>query len=720
MCWKECVVRNKNKSGIMKTVILLNKKIEVIDIPIPNCNESEVLVKNLYSSISVGSEITAREQSNASLMKLLKKKGIIEKGVKHIKKHGLSETLKGVRKEQRKNIINSLGYSSCGEVISTGKNITDISVGDIVACGGTKYASHSEYVVVPRNLVVKVPEDVHPRDASFATIGSIVLQAIRRANVGIGDKVAVVGLGLLGQIACQILHNSSCRLIGIDIDDDRVKKAGEYLEKGFSGNNVSQRVLDYTDNVGVDCVILFASTLSSKPINDAMKMCRKKGRIVIVGQVGLELERSDFYQKELDIVMSTSYGAGRYDRRYEEKGIDYPLPYVRWTENRNMEEFLQLLRTGKVDMSVLVWKTFVIDDAESAYDELRNKEIMCATFKYTKKILQVNNNEILRFSETKIDGLINVGLIGCSGFAKKVSLPNITKNPKYHLVALQSSSGLNARETAKKYKPDYYDTSYNKIFVDKKINLVFVTGKHNQHGVLVKKALQSGKHVFVEKPICIDEKELDKIEKLLSETELNLCVGWNRRVAPFVDSIKDYILKNGLLSHGIMANFRINSRFSEDSWMFDNEESGSLVIGECCHWIDLMSYIMQSSPRSVNAYALDANNIICNMKYKNGSIGSIMYSTFANKNYPKERFDIFGYKTNIYMDNWKELLIEGEKTIRENAKSKNRGWKNLIDEYAEFLLGNRECGNLPVNQSAIDSMRLTFRIFDKLHEVDDE
>jgi len=702
----------------VKTLVLVNGKMQVINIPIPNYGDNEVLVKNMYSAVSAGSEIKAVEKSNAGLVKSLREKVSVKDGISHIKTYGITKTLKEIKKEKKRiTTSKSMGYSSCGKVIKIGRNITDISLGDMVACGGAEVATHSEYVVVPRNLLVKIPEDICLKYASFATIGSIVLQAIRRAEVEIGSRVAIIGLGLLGQIACQILSNSGCNVIGIDIDEERVKLANKLgLKCGFVSNNrLVEKIQAHTNNVGVDCVILFASTSSSKPINDAMQMCRKKGKIVIVGFIGMDLERADFYKKELDIVMSTAYGPGRYDRQYEEKGIDYPIAYVRWTANRNMEEFLRLIKNKKIDLDFLIDKTFSLNDAQEAYQQLKDKEIIGAVFKYSDDESSLSKTYRLRRFQSKKG--INVGLIGCGRFVKKVHLPNILNISDYHLCGVQSKSGLNAKETAERFNADYYTTDYEKILEDDNIDLIFITTTHNLHASLVLKSIKAGKHVFVEKPLCINEHDLEKIEREISKSNTSLCVGWNRRFAPSIQFAKRYIQNNDLLKKGLIINFRINSGFSKtDSiWMFDNEVSGGCIVGECCHWFDLMNYFMESKPRMISAYSLDSNNIVSNIKYANGSIGSVTYSIIGNNRYPKERLDIFGNNVVIYIDNYKSTLIEGYKTINKKYLRVDKGHYALIENYAKFLRGEYEGNDLPINQTAIDSMKLTFEIAKTLY-----
>jgi len=709
----------------MKQVFNLSGKTVVIDVPIPAINDYEILIRNIYSAVSSGTETASIESAKGSLIsRALKERELISQGLEILKEYGLLKTIERIK--EQKHTIHSLGYSCCGEVIKVGKKINDISVGDHVACGGA-YANHAEFVAAPRNLAAKIPEGVDFQSASFTTIGAISLQGIRRANVHIGDYVAVIGLGLLGQIASQILTSFGCKVIGVDIDENKVNLAIKLgLKKGFvSDEKLVEKILDYTENIGVDSVIIYAATKSSEPVNTAMKICRKKGIVVVVGAVGMDLKRDEFYKKELDFRISTSYGPGRYDSQYEEKGIDYPIEYVRWTENRNMKEFVRMLKENLINLKPLINREYPISEAFNAYNFLQNeKEIIGMVFSYPhKNEIKITSKLFVSKSNIK-KGRINVGVIGCGSFAQSYHLPNVIKNPLLNLTAVSSKTGTNAKTVAEKYMANYCTTNYYEIIDDENIDLIIISTRHNLHAQMVLEGIKAGKHIFVEKPLCLTENELCEIETAFQESKVNLCVGFNRRFAPIIVEAKKYISEYRLLEKGLLISIRINSAgMNKEHWINDPEEGGGAIIGEACHFFDLMNYFSESKPIDIQVSMLsskdesivDWNNIIANIKYNNGVLGSILYSTLATTKYPKERFEFFGKNTVIFVDDYKNILIEGYDTIKDNFNLIKKGHFELLDNYTKYLLGDLENSNqLPINEIAFDSMKLTFEILGNL------
>ena len=460
----------------MKQVFLKGKEVIVEDVPLPLYNENEMLVANAYSAISVGTERSVITKGKGpSVIGVLKSTALIRKALGYVKKKGVRGTVSAVR--EFREAFAPLGYSSAGVVRAVGKNVTDINVGDRVACAGGGKANHAEVVAVPRNLATKIPEGVDFEEASFTTLGAIAMQGIRRAGRQFGETMVILGVGLLGQLAVQIAKAAGYEVIAIDKDSERIelaKKMGADLGLIVGKHDIEKEVLYYTNGIGADAVVIYAATPSSEPANLAMRLARKKGRIVIVGDVGMNLERPVLYEKELDFLMSTSYGPGRYDPLYEEKGIDYPVEYVRWTENRNLQAFLDLLKNRKVSVKPLIDAIFPVEGAKEAYKLIVKgaKRPLGVVLKYdpskyfttTGKVVSVKRT--IEINPRIIEGKINVALIGAGRFAKGTLLPRMSRIPDYHLRAICSTKGINAKEVALKYNAEYYTTDYKEVLED--------------------------------------------------------------------------------------------------------------------------------------------------------------------------------------------------------------------------------------------------------------
>ncbi|MBE9593421.1 MAG: bi-domain-containing oxidoreductase, partial [Proteobacteria bacterium] len=491
----------------MKQIFTQSGNIVTEEVPAPVCGDNEVLVRNVHSLISAGTE-SASLQSGKGVVgiasKAINNPELVHKAIEMARREGLRKTIKVIKGQTDK--LNSLGYSSSGVVLEVGKDITDIAVGDRVACAGAGYARHAEIISVPRNLVCKIPGNVDFDGAAFTTIGAIAMQGARRAQVQFGDNVVVIGLGLLGQIAGQILKAAGAYVIGIDIMKERVELAKELgADICFvGGKDAVDKVLKYTDGVGADSVIIYAATPSSEPAKQAMQMARKKGKVVVVGAVGMELDRSPFYEKELDFLISCSYGPGRYDPLYEEKGVDYPIGYVRWTENRNMQEFLNMLLEKKVNVKRLIDYTFSIEEAAKAYETLNTeKRPIGVLFRYG----ELTKKELVRKTQLKPPAIktdkINVAVIGAGGFAQAYHLPNLKKIHFYNIKAIVTRTGSNTKKIAEEYDAEYCTTDYKEVLKDEDVNMILIATRHNLHAPIIIEAANAGKHIFVEKPIAM-------------------------------------------------------------------------------------------------------------------------------------------------------------------------------------------------------------------------
>jgi len=711
----------------MKQVALRRGAVTVVNVPPPAYSDNEVLVANAYSAISVGTELSRVMGSRGySLWNVLKDPSLIRKASNYVRKRGIKKGL-SVAKEFRE-ASSALGYSTAGIVIAVGKNITDIGVGDRVTCAGGK-ASHAEIVSVPRNLVAKIPEGVPFEEAAFTTLGAIAMHGIRRANVQFGERVVIFGVGLIGQLAVQIAKAAGCKVIAIDKNSKRVDlavKMGADLGLVVRKHDLETEVLRYTSGIRADGVVIYAATLSSEPVNQAMRMVRKRGKVVVVGSVGMNLERGPFYEREADFLISRSYGPGRYDPLYEEKGIDYPIDYVRWTENRNMQAFLNLVKEKKVDVNPLVSVVFPIEEAEKAYDLLirGKKRPLGILLKYdiSKRFSETGKvvlpERAVEISPRVVKGKINVAVIGAGGFAKGVLLPLMSKIPDYNLKAVVSATGINAKQTALKYGAEYCTTDYREALDDEEVDLVVITTPHNLHYPMIIDAAKARKAVYVEKPMCLREEELDEIVKVVSETKVPLVVGFNRRYAPLILKAKELLMRK---HRPYVINYRVNAGFiPKTRWVQDPEVGGGRIIGECCHFFDLFNYLIESDVEHVTVETVPVNNstvvvndnVAITMRWKDGSLAVLTYTSLGHADLPKERIEIFADGSSIVIDNFREMRLFGFKERGVRLKREDKGHCQQLVELAIFLKGEKS--NIVSFQECIKAMKITFKVWNMM------
>jgi predicted dehydrogenase len=560
-------------------------------------------------------------------------------------------------------------------------------------------------------------------DAAFTTIGAIAMQGIRRAQVQFGDNVVVIGLGLLGQIACQILKAAGAHVIGIDIMKGRVELAKELgADICFvGGKDAVDKVLKYTDGVGVDSVIIYAATSSSEPVKQAMQMVRKKGRVVVVGAVGMELDRSPFYEKELDFLISCSYGPGRYDPLYEEKGVDYPIGYVRWTENRNMQEFLNMLSEKKVNVKRLIDHTFSIEEAANAYETLNTeKRPIGVLFRYrelTKK--EILHKIQLKPSAIKTDK-INVAVVGAGGFAQAYHLPNLKKIHFYNIKATVTRTGSNAKKIAEEYGAEYCTTDYKEVLKDDDVDMIVIATRHNLHAPIIIEAANAGKHIFVEKPIAMNYEDCKKVYDAVVENDVNLTMGFNRRFASLAQKAKRIVERR---KNPLMITYRINSAcMKKEHWINDPVEGGGAIIGEGCHFFDFCNWIVGCNPMQIYAEMIssndesivDANNVISTIRYEDGSVASVIYTTIGDESFSKERIEIFVDGCVITIDDFKDLTVTGLDGKGEKLKRIEKGQFELINEYGKLLKAESRNIDLPSVEDGVKATICSLKVRDAL------
>jgi predicted dehydrogenase len=566
--------------------------------------------------------------------------------------------------------------------------------------------------------MVKIPDGVDDIDASFVTVGAIALQGVRQTVPLLGEKVAVVGLGLLGQLTVQLLKANGCKVIGSDIDPDKMalaKKLG--CDEVCHASVLIEKCSEFTGGYGADAVIIAASTSSNQPIIDAAEISRMRGRVVLVGMVGMDVPRNTYYKKELEIKLSMAYGPGRYDPEYEEKGVDYPYDLVRFTEQRNFEAFLGLIQEGKITPKELITHSYDFDNAMTAYDLLEGRiqeKYLGIVLEY-KRDIKLEDEKIVKRTEKKItNDKINIGLIGAGNFTKSVILPNIQKVDDFELVGLCTATGVSAQGTGKKYDFKYMTTDSAEIFKNSEVNSVFVTTQHDKHASAVIESIKAGKHCFVEKPLCIYEEELEAIKEAYTG-ETIVQVGFNRRFSPMIEKIK----KN--LSGQVSINYRINAGIiPKEVWIQDRNIGGGRIIGEVCHFIDTCSYLIGSDVVSVFATTLqksdqsipDEDNVNIILNYANGSTATISYYAYGDSSMPKEYIEVFGSGVSMQMNDFRELTIfKKGKPIKEKSSNQDKGFVNEFKAFKEAVKSGYEAISF---ESIYNTTKTTFKILESI------
>lgn len=691
---------------------------QILQVPFPALQSGCVLVRNHYSVISAGTEgKSVKDARLGYVAKARARKDEVGKVMKSVQNFGLLPTYKMVMNKLES--PSPLGYCCAGEVIAVAADVQDLRIGDFVACGGNT-AVHAEVVSVPVNLCVKLPAGIDIRQASFATLGAIAMQGIRQADLRLGENAVVIGLGLIGQLTIQMLNAAGIRTIGIDIDERMVKLAAANnceLAVNRRSETLENDVLQFTSGHGTDAVIITAGTDSTDPVDLAGVLCRKKGKVIIVGAVPTGFKRANYFRKELELKMSASYGPGRYDREYEEDGIDYPYAYVRWTENRNMEAFIELLRKGKLNVSGLITHEFSFKSAEDAY-----KIIVEKTEPFTGMILKYNTrNEVestIKLSDKKFTGSTPViGFVGAGSFAQNFLLPAVKDKAQLKIVATARPN--NARYIADKYGFAACTGNAGEVFTDKDVNTVFIATRHNTHAEYVIEALKNNKNIFVEKPLCLDLNDLQTIKELYESKNVQLMLGFNRRFSPYTEQLKSFISKSVGSAGGsvVSLNYRINAGvISADHWVHDPAIGGGRILGEVCHFIDLCTFITDSKVTAVSAMAMESKDskhdtLNISLSMANGSIASINYFSNGQKDLPKEKIEVFSGGVVAVIDDFRSLTTFG-KSVTEKSGKQDKGHQKEVHLFLQSL---QEGKQPPIPFTEIyHSMLVTFKVLESL------
>lgn len=683
------------------------------DVPVPQVKSGAVLIKTTRTLVSLGTERMLVEFGKANFIsKARQQPDKVKQVIDKIHTDGLQPTIKAVFNKLGQPM--PLGYCNVGRVVEVGRGVTEFKVGDRVASNGP----HAEYVCIPQNLVAKVPDEVSDEEAAFTVIGSIGLQGIRNLNPQLGETVAVIGLGLVGLVTAQLLKANGCNVIGIDFDQQKVDMAAS---KGIIAMNPGAGVdpvgfvQEQTNGIGADGVIITASAKTDEVIHQACEMSRKRGRIILVGVVGMNMRRDDFYKKELTFQVSCSYGAGRYDEEYEQKGHDYPLPYVRWTEKRNFQTILSTIANGGLDVKSLITEEVELENYQEIYGDMRKRGSIASIIKYPDSTELAS---VVKVSDkTFAAGKGKIGIIGAGNYTSSTVVPCLNKAAapiKY----IASAGGLNAKVLAKKAGAELATSDYHEILKDKEVGMVIVTTRHNLHAKMVTEALQAGKSVFVEKPLCLNEEELNQICKAYKDAGegVTLTVGFNRRFSPFAQKLKAMV---GDGPKNIIAT--MNAGFiPPEMWVHDLEVGGGRIIGEACHFIDLCSYLAGSRVKAVCMNAMGENpeentdNATILLKYENGTNAVINYFANGSKAYQKERVEVFSQERVFILDNWRKLTGYGAKGFSKKSGSMDKGQETEFGLLADRLKNGGE--SLIPFDSIINTTKASFATIQSLKE----
>ena len=685
------------------TQTLRTGTVEVNEVPIPTLTDKFVLVKNTASVISAGTEKTKIDMGKKNLLQKAKARpDLVKQVLKKIQTEGLKKTFQTVT--SRLNSPSPLGYSCAGTVVAAGGLVEGIQPGDRVACGGADYANHAEFVTIPKNLVVKIPDNVSDEEAAFTTVGSIAMQGVRLADPKMGETFLVLGLGLLGQIAVQLLRANGCHVIATDLDASLVKQAETFGAIGANADtDVEGLCKELTAGHGVDGVLVCAGTASNQPIELCGAITREKGRVVVVGAIRMDIPREDFFKKEINVVISRSYGPGRYDPFYEENGNDYPLGYVRFTEQRNMKTFLELIAQDKVDVKSLITHRYTVDQAAEAYQLIEGAK----TEPYLGIIMQYEAKNLVDTAAARIPvntspinkDKLGLSFFGAGNYATASLLPPLNDKADVEFRGLVTASGRTAQGVAKQFNFSFCAGDYQEILASD-TDAIMVTTRHDTHASSVSAAIKANKHVYVEKPIALNVEELQQvhIEKLKHQNS-QVMIGFNRRFAPSTIEVNKHFKD---VKSPLVINIRINSGFiPADHWIQDPTVGGGRIIGEGCHFVDLASALAASNPKTVtcigtakdNKSALLNDNVSIMLTFENGSIANIIYTADGSKAMQKETVEVFGGGRSAIINDFKEAtLYSGDSKIEvKKLMAQDKGQKSMLDAWIKGLKSGDPC-----------------------------
>ncbi len=690
----------------MKQILQSLKKgiTEIVDIPVPNVSTRSLLIKTSKTLVSAGTERMLVEFSKAGLIKKARQQpDKVKLVLNKISTDGLKPTLETVFNKLDQPL--PLGYCNVGIVHEIGSGIKNFKKGERVVSNG----KHAEVVNVPINLCAKVPSTVSDEEASFTVLSAVALQGIRLVKPSLGEVIVVTGLGLVGLITVQLLRANGCRVLGLDFDKDKLSLAKKFGAEVVDLNNEDPLTAAeiFSRGRGVDAVIVAAATKSNEPIHQAAQMCRKRARIVLVGVTGLNFSREDFFKKELTFQVSSSYGPGRYDPNYEEKGQDYPIGFVRWTEQRNLEAVLDMMAIGALDVKPLITHQFDINEAEKAYELIvSSKPSLGILLKYpgmeitkaSRKVPLSKNDEIIKSDNNSINKKVRVSFLGSGNYAASVLIPAF-KVTNSELICIASNTGVSGAHVGNKYSFAETTTDSNYLFGNDITDAIVIATRHNNHAGLILKALKAKKHVFVEKPLCLTIKELDEIEAAYSNSNV-LMVGFNRRFAPQVQKIKNLLnYTNGPKTMIVTINA---GKIASDHWTQDLEVGGGRIIGEACHFIDLLRFLVGKTITNYQIKHMDSltnDTATIQLGFEDGSIGTIHYFANGSKAFPKERLEVFAGGGVLQLDNYQKLNGYGWSGFKKmNLWSQDKGQKACVKAFIDGISNGNNISPISIDE----------------------
>ncbi len=705
-------------------------KSTIEEIPVPTPREGQALVRVAASLVSAGTERMVVEFAEKSLVgKARSRPDLVKQVIDKARREGLVNTAQSAF--NRLDQPMALGYSSAGTIVALGKGMQGFKVGQRVACAGGGFAVHAEYNVVPRNLLTSLPKNVDFESAAFTTLGAIALHGFRLAEPQIGENVAVIGLGLLGLLTTQIATAAGCNVLGIDIDPKRIALASSLGLQAAPRQAAEGSAQAFTSNRGFDVILICADTSSNDPVELAGVIARDRARVVATGAVGLTIPRKIYYEKEISFINSRSYGPGRYDLNYEEQGSDYPIGYVRWTEGRNFEAVVDLMAKDKLKVKPLITHRFPIEKATQAYDVITGKtkdNFLGVLLTYPETVEKLESAalslskglKVVRFNvPTFKPATCKLGVLGAGLFANAVLLPSIKKDGDIELVGIASAGGLHAQHSGKKFGFQYATSSDDEIINDPNINTVAILTRHDLHAELVIKALKAGKHIFVEKPLAINSAQLSAISKQLKANSRSLLtVGFNRRFAPLAGQLSTFYKDRTEPMH---IHYRVNAgAIHLNHWTQDPQIGGGRIIGEACHFIDFITFLVGEAPISVSAHALPdggkyrEDNVSMTFTFPDGSIGVVDYLANGDKSLPKERVEVFCGGQVSVLDDFVSLQITQNGKKKEERGAQDKGW---VNEWKAFTKSIREGGKPPIpHEQLIGVTNSTFAAVQSLRE----
>ena len=683
-------------------------QLSIDEVPAPLLREQGILVRNRASLVSAGTERMMLQLAKKSLLgKAKERPDLVKKVLDKLHRDGFWATFKTVRDKLDSDM--PMGYSACGEVLEVGARAREFEVGQLVACAGAGYANHAEVNYVPRLLAVPVPHGVSAEAAAYCTVGTIGLQGVRNADVRFGEAVVVLGLGLIGQLCVQILKAAGCRVVGLDLSPGRVELASENgadLALVIEGDRTETEVKNFTRGRGADAVLITAATDANEPVELSARLARDRARVVMVGVTGMDLPRRDYFQKELSFVVSRSYGPGRYDSQYEERGQDYPVGYVRWTENRNLESFLDLVASGQVRPTACTTHRFTIAEAEKAFEMILGgtQPHLGVILTYPesadgKGLVTAKRIGLRESADRKPTDKVGVSFVGAGGFARSFHLPNLAKLDNVELRGLVDASGIAARSSGTKFGFSFCASAEEEILDDDQTDVVFYTTPHSQHAAGICRALAAGKSVFTEKPLAIDIEQLKTVCAALQESKGGLMVGFNRRFSPLGKKLQEFFQGRGPLT----VLYRCNAGpVPEEHWIADPAEGGR-IIGEACHFFDFFAFLTGAQPVTVHAAAPSGtgplgtglDDALATIAYSDGSVCQLAYTSAGTASFSKERIEVFGSGCSAALDDFRILQFHGGGKSPKTHKAIQSD-KGHVQELVEVMQALRMGADMPI------------------------